>query len=143
MSRMMDRGETLTAIAEVAGVKLSEARAARNQAVDSRARRRTREAARRMRHAAPDSRGRGLLAMCPSCSEARSVRFGRLLPPVWVRLAVVTPRCSRIPSSDDGLLAVCSASRDECAVGRPIAARLLQTQPGWPTDCTCRGRRNC
>ena len=34
------------------------------------------------------------------------MRFGRLLPPVWVRLAVVTPRCSRIPSSDAGLLAV-------------------------------------
>ena len=23
-----------------------------------------------------------------------------------------------------------------------VAARLLLTQPGWPTDCTCRGRRN-
>jgi hypothetical protein len=70
------------------------------------------------------------------------VRFRRLLPQVWVRLAVVTARCSRIPSSDDGLIVVCSVSRDECAVGQPMAARLLLTQPGWPTDCTCRGRRN-
>jgi hypothetical protein len=67
------------------------------------------------------------------------VRFSRLLPQVWVRLAVVTSGCSRISSSDDGLIVVCSASRDECAVGQPMAARLLLTQPGWPTDCTCRG----
>jgi hypothetical protein len=66
------------------------------------------------------------------------VRFSRLLPQVWVRLAVVTSRCSRIPSSDDGLIAVCSAGRDECTVGQPMAARLLLTQPGRPIDCTCR-----
>jgi hypothetical protein len=70
------------------------------------------------------------------------VRFSQLLPQVWVRLAVVTSGCSRISSSDDGLIVVCSASRDECAVGQPMAARLLLTKPGWPTDCTCRGRRN-
>ncbi len=70
------------------------------------------------------------------------MRFSRLLPQVWVRLAVVTSGCSRIPSSDDGLIAVCSASRDECAVGQPVAARLRLTQPGWRTDCTCLGRRN-
>jgi hypothetical protein len=70
------------------------------------------------------------------------VRFSRLLPQVWVRPAVVTSRCSRIPPSDDGLIVVCSASRDECAVGQPMAARLLLAEPGWPTGCTCRGRRN-
>jgi hypothetical protein len=70
------------------------------------------------------------------------VRFSRLLPQVWVRLAVVTSRCSRIPSSHEGLIVVCSANREECAVGQPMAARLLLTHPGWPTDCTCRGRRN-
>jgi hypothetical protein len=57
VARMLDRGETLTAIAELASVKVSEVRA--------------------------------------------------VLPQVWVRLAVVTSRCSRIPSSDDGFVAVC------------------------------------
>ena len=61
------------------------------------------------------------------------MRVRRQLPQVWVRLAVVTSRCSRIPSSDDGLIAVCSASRDECDVGQPMAARLLLTQPGGPS----------
>ena len=70
MSRMMDRGETLTAIAEVAGVKLSEVRAVlKSGGAQPGAASDARGAARRIRPV-PRRTAMGVAcsAMCPSCS---------------------------------------------------------------------------
>ena len=69
VSRMLDRGETLTAIAELAGVKVSEVRAvlksAGAQPVVAPDTRGARSGASDAASAAPDSRGRGALGDAP------------------------------------------------------------------------------
>ena len=69
MSRMLDRGETLTAIAELAGFKVSEVRAvlksAGAQPVVAPDTRGARDGASDAASAAPDSRGRGALGDAP------------------------------------------------------------------------------
>jgi hypothetical protein len=70
VTRMLDRGEMLTSIAELAGVKVSEVRAVLNRQAHSRSWLQTRvarEAARRTRPVPrPDSRRRGALGDAPT-----------------------------------------------------------------------------